>query len=588
MVLYGDTYFNGSSWAARGSFDANRNGILGRRDDYPSVGKGSILSYCHDRDPICQGRYNWGPTNLIAVDFDLAQHTNYETSGYPEEAARYLAAKVAPLPEPAGPPLDLAFSLDSTGSMWSSLNSVETSMQQIVAAAKIASPDLRVGLVDYKDINQGDPYATRTDIGFTADVPSFTSALNAVIASGGGDIPEAELSGIMASLAQPWRPGVRKEVIVLTDAPGKNPEPVTGYTVDSVVAAAFAVDPAVIDVVVVGGSTTAASFQSPLTSRTGGQTITTSDPAAAADAIVQAIKATGKSPFAFITPIDAAPAGVSFRLSAATSFDPLGRPLTYQWDLDGNGTYEATSDGPVLQTTFATTGDKAVAVKVTNDTGQSGYGSLTVHVIDPGAFTGAPQAPTNVAAAAASDSSTLTWSAPPSGPPAESYVVRTIDGTIVAAVDHGGTGSFTLPGSLLPADVRVTAVNRLGEGGTSAPVHMTATTSMTFIGFYARVGDWNDVYVGDLVDGLSSPINLTFSFQLKNAAGQVVSDLSQVSGSAWDTTEITPQAPTFNAATQRFEIKTFTWKGWGGKEKKFTVTLADGSKREIIVSFDVV
>lgn len=593
VVLYGDPYFTGSSWAGRGDFEPNRNGILGPRDEYPFEDQGKILSYCHARDPVCQGRYSWGPLNVLSLDFDFDQHTNYDVSPYPEQAARYFAATTAPLPDPVGPPLDLAFALDSTGSMASSLSSVKTGIQSIVDAAKVASPDLRVALVDYKDTNQGDSYATRTDIGFTTDTTAFSNALNSVYATGGGDLPEAELSGIMATFGLQWRPGVRKEVVVLTDAPGKNPEPVTGYTITSVINAAFALDPAVIDAVVVGSNSSATTFQNSLTGQTGGQTITTNDPSTAANAIAQAIKATGKSPFASITPIDAAPVGIAVKLSAGASFDPLGRPLTYRWDLDGNGTYETSSPGPVLQTTFTTAGDRTVAVKVTNDTGQSGYGSLVVHVVSPGAYTGTPQAPTNVVATSSANSATLTWGPPSSGPPAEGYVVRATDGTILGAVDHGGNGSMTLPGSLLPTDVRVTAVNRLGEGGVSAPVHMAVAvaTNLAFTGFWVSQQDVGDFgYVGGYVEelhGFQGAKPVTFGFQLRNGAGALITNPSNVQSIAWaDPQGATLSAPTYNTTTQRIEVTSSTPRTWN--ENVLTVTLTDGSTHSITAVYNVV
>ena len=79
-------------------------------------------------------------------------------------------------------------------------------------------------------------------------------------------------SGIMASLDEAWRPGVKKVVLVLADAPPHDPEPVTGYTADDVIARAFAVDPAEVYVVNTGDATYGGSL-SRVVEETGGSVV---------------------------------------------------------------------------------------------------------------------------------------------------------------------------------------------------------------------------------------------------------------------------------------------------------------------------
>lgn len=63
-------------------------------------------------------------------------------------------------------------------------------------------------------------------------------------ARGGNDWPESQYSGIMGAInavgITPWRAEAQKSIIIMTDAPPHNPEPITSYTASSVIAAANA------------------------------------------------------------------------------------------------------------------------------------------------------------------------------------------------------------------------------------------------------------------------------------------------------------------------------------------------------------
>lgn len=68
-------------------------------------------------------------------------------------------------------------------------------------------------------------------------------------------------------------------------------------------------------------------------------------------------------------------------LSAAGSSDPDGDALTYEWDLDNNGSYETSS--VTATTTFTSAGTKVVGLKVTDAAGASSTTTTTVIVSDP-------------------------------------------------------------------------------------------------------------------------------------------------------------------------------------------------------------
>lgn len=88
------------------------------------------------------------------------------------------------------PRMDLAFCIDTTGSMQGELDMVKTKMKELVA--KLSStkpvPDIRVGLVAYRD--RGDEYVTKV-FPFTEDIDKIVKDIADLQAGGGGDGPEA-------------------------------------------------------------------------------------------------------------------------------------------------------------------------------------------------------------------------------------------------------------------------------------------------------------------------------------------------------------------------------------------------------------
>src|SRR6266536_1738829 len=99
---------------------------------------------------------------------------------------------VAANPIPAavsGPRVDVAFVLDTTGSMGGLIDGAKRRIWSI--ARRIGEgrprPDLRIALVAYRD--KGDAYVTRT-YDFTADMDDVFARLSELRAEGGGDGPE--------------------------------------------------------------------------------------------------------------------------------------------------------------------------------------------------------------------------------------------------------------------------------------------------------------------------------------------------------------------------------------------------------------
>jgi hypothetical protein len=125
-----------------------------------------------------------------------------------------------PHPEDAEVRFDIAFCLDTTGSM-STL--IETARDRIRSIAQFAgtgepAPSVRFGVVAYRDV--GEEYVTLT-YGFSPDVVKAEQALGALRAEGGQDHPEHVVAGLRAAVeGLAWDPNAKlKFLFLIGDAP---------------------------------------------------------------------------------------------------------------------------------------------------------------------------------------------------------------------------------------------------------------------------------------------------------------------------------------------------------------------------------
>jgi hypothetical protein len=97
------------------------------------------------------------------------------------------------------PHIDLAFCIDTTGSMQSEIENVKAKTKELVAklAGGKPSPVIRVGLVAFRD--HGDDYVTKV-FPFSEDIDKVVKDISSLKADGGGDAPEAVNEALHASL----------------------------------------------------------------------------------------------------------------------------------------------------------------------------------------------------------------------------------------------------------------------------------------------------------------------------------------------------------------------------------------------------
>ena len=115
--------------------------------------------------------------------------------------------------------LDVAFVVDTTGSMRDEMQAIKSTLLQVTERLKGLELefDLRYAAVLYRDV--GDEYVTATHA-FTGDIESFATALRGMGALGGGDHPESMNQALALAIdGLEWRKRAAKVAFVIADAP---------------------------------------------------------------------------------------------------------------------------------------------------------------------------------------------------------------------------------------------------------------------------------------------------------------------------------------------------------------------------------
>lgn len=110
--------------------------------------------------------------------------------------------------------IDVAFALDTTGSMSEEINALRSTLQAVAARAV----DVRVGLVEYKD--RVDEFTTRV-YPMTRSIAQLSEKIARIAAFGGGDYPEAMNVGLHDALTKlEWDAAAPARLLfVIGDAP---------------------------------------------------------------------------------------------------------------------------------------------------------------------------------------------------------------------------------------------------------------------------------------------------------------------------------------------------------------------------------
>lgn len=122
---------------------------------------------------------------------------------------------------PESPRVEVAFVLDTTGSMSGLIEGAKTKIWDIANLIISAepTPDIRFGLVGYRDV--GDEYVTRV-FDLTDDIDAIYTDLYGFVAGGGGDTPESVNQALHEAVTElSWSTGddVLRIIFLVGDAP---------------------------------------------------------------------------------------------------------------------------------------------------------------------------------------------------------------------------------------------------------------------------------------------------------------------------------------------------------------------------------
>ncbi|HET9593674.1 MAG TPA: PKD domain-containing protein, partial [Solirubrobacterales bacterium] len=268
-----------------------------------------------------------------------------------------------------------------------------------------------------------------------------------------------------------------------------------------------------------------------------------------------------KSPAASFTAApNPATVGEQVSFDASGSSDPDGTIAKYEWDLDGNGTYETnTGTSPKATTSFATEGERQVGLRVTDNGGATDTATRTVTVQHPALQASFTASPTPVApkATVTLDGSGSTTAKGP--------VVKyewDLDGNGSYETSSGAspttTTSFPSPGEY-PVGLRVTE-----EGGATASTVRTVYVGTSYSGTitatpglvnYWRLGEKSGSTLAD-VQGVS-PATLKGGVTLGSPGAL---EFDPDSSAAFDGLSGAASAPVDYSATSKLTVE--FWLNW--------------------------
>jgi Mg-chelatase subunit ChlD len=358
-------------------------GSLGARKPYlPEKWQDRTGLWCHNVDFVC---------GTSKIPWVYPGHMTYgEDGGAMYEAAREIAMRLkAALPaataakisdeahdvqKPGTAGLDVVFLIDSTGSMDDRIEGAKVFASNF--AATIKKQRGRVALVEFRDT-----YSTPAKIlaPLDTDLKKFQRKLFEIKTQGAGnpELIEGQLHGLMKAFdGLEWRDGATKAAVILTDAGFKDPDGTDGSTLATVAARALEIDP--VNVFAVVPTSIMPAYESLATLTTGGVIPDDSDSSVALAAALTRIE---QRPVALIRhPEYFVDVNGSIRFDVSASYAIDSEIVSYDWDFDGDGTYELLDATSVESHVYPQPFDGVMQMRVTDSDGIWSNISAFVHV----------------------------------------------------------------------------------------------------------------------------------------------------------------------------------------------------------------
>ncbi|MBQ6510832.1 cutinase family protein [Candidatus Saccharibacteria bacterium] len=345
-------------------------GLLGKNDPYrPTSFSGKLGAWCNYLDIMCSRHF---------YIFDPLQgHISYISDGLYEKLAKIINNRLADTfpdkitkVEIDAPVHDVAVLIDSTGSMSGLIDQYKS--EGIRLAQEAINSGGRIALYEYRDLD--DPFEPVRHCGFdTCTIETFVEKINSITVSGGGDTLESAMSAALKALnTENWKPGATKSIVILTDA-GYHQVDRDGTTPEQVIERSLEIDP--VNFYIITTPSNIENYTS-LAEATGGETFSSTDEIELSTTHIL------ERPTAILNNAEYQGIIGDKLTFDASSSAATSKIIRYEWDLDGDGAFETSSENPIISKIYTAPVSGFVQVKVVDENNLSSTMSASISITE--------------------------------------------------------------------------------------------------------------------------------------------------------------------------------------------------------------
>ena len=278
-----------------------------------------------------------------------------------------VAAPENPGGSPAPAALDIAFVIDAGASTPTTIRSFKAAATDIVDTVAANAASARKTVIDRRELAERSSSAFDRDAAprweFGSSVATITGAIEALRLGDGVDRRQATLAGIETGFDLGWNPGVKRLAILLADGPPGG---------EDVLVRALAIDASELKVIDVRSATRNAEAAQ-IARRAG-----------APPPVRATLDRSFGGPSAWAAGPYVGTIGTTFKLDGRGSYGVAAPIVKYEWDVDGDGSYEYVGSAPTATHAYTAPFDGFVTLRVTDRAGRTARARTVAHASSDG------------------------------------------------------------------------------------------------------------------------------------------------------------------------------------------------------------